>query len=305
MSALLTQEERSAVRRFCPEAGGITKTPGYFDEIPLLVSHAIRPYELSDEDEQAIASLLSKWVGLFPKKPSQLASFRIDDYQEYLFDLCVESGLSVILLKSYFDGLARSHKTLPSISEIAEGLTELKWSAQAQWSAAQQARQGYYEAASKLSETLEAELPSIRAYLPNFPEVRDLKIVWKSLWGGPLGSVGSAELSVQRAAQMSRAVKEGKVWPAILLYLIWLASKIPEEKKGKAGALHDRLCPDDAPKGRHFSPFLFEQVIEQLPAENDLPEYDPLEYWLYDVLHDLNGQRTSSIEAMWHREGGE
>jgi hypothetical protein len=290
-------------KSYCPRADSDTKEPGDFEDIFVLQKYALKPGKLSNEDEREIATLLSKWIGLFPKKPSQASTFKIDDYLEYVFDLCEESWLSVVLLKRFFDDLAKSHKSLPSINEIADGLSELRHAANRQWRAAHKAEQQYNEIAKNISGALEAALPGIRVELPTFPDTKDVTSAWKSLWSGPLGNIGDVRRTEQRSLQITRALDAGEVWPAILLYLIWLVAKIPEDKRGRASALHDRLQPENEPVGWHFSPTLMEQVIKQLPSEEGLPDNDPIESWINDVLCSLNATTIFTIEEMWRREG--
>lgn len=303
MGVLLSEDERGLLRSYAPRSG-YARTPKYPEELDDLERCAIRWRAFDDDEAREIAELLTKWIGLYPKRVTQAATFVKDDYLDYLFDLLERSHLPVIVIKGYFDDLVKSCKTLPSIAEISEDLAERITACRGQRKKVDEAKDNYRKATKEIETALEKALPDIRGFLPKFPEIHELADAWRALENPFLGIKGDAPHARRFASSVVVDLEEARMWPAILFYLVWLAYRIPEHRRETASELHYRLSDEhDEEIPTYLSVRIMEAVVDQIEAGVEVDEPgDPIDHWVTDLLYGLKPDTIDEIEMMWEMD---
>lgn len=295
MPALLTKDDHAALYRYRRNFSTAI-APERPDDIEELKPFGLRMGEFTEEEAREIAEVITRWLGLYPKRMTQSATFEKDDYLDYVFDMCERSRVPIIVLKDLFDVMVRNSRTLPSISEISDVLEERKQEALKQWKLLNEADRTYRDVSSSIVTALDKVLPDIRKRLPGFPEVDELVGAWRQLQNAYLGIMVKPDEATRIAKRIVDALNDGQIWPAIPFQLIWMAYGIPEAKRAAASAIQYRLCGDDDEK--YYSVAVMEAVVKEVEMGVEPEEgCDTIVWWLSDIFSDLSDEVIRNIDT--------
>jgi hypothetical protein len=229
--------------------------------------------EFSDDEAERLAEAGAEWFGMYVCKPSDRQVGNPDRFISAIIDIAEEDTcLSLPVILEVFEIALKERKTLPSIAEMCDRLSDRHFEVRTFANAIHEAIQVFFRANDQLAETYNAALERIRFILQDFPDYKQIQQAWMSVIGEPFGVDDTPAKMQSFVDHLCVGLKNVDPWPVIPLFNLYLLSQIPEQK---------RIAAVDFVIARRQSEGIISDEI-----------YSPPELWQEALKADLNEGET-------------
>jgi hypothetical protein len=230
MSMLLTAAEARQIAHHGPQSRwniGLTPERVYQEENG---GHESRNWfrgngSFDDEEAARVAEALSKF--------REISDWKFSDGKlAAILDVAEESKLSGLLIVHCLEEMLKTQKSTPSLAHFVEQFDELEGPAEKLFGVLYPAQRRFERCRKKMYDAFSEDvIERIQSDIPDFPDLKELAQAWNDVVGFPFGTIAKLELTEKLNEQMVNGIAANEPWSILILYCIWLASKVPAEKR--------------------------------------------------------------------------
>jgi hypothetical protein len=253
--------------------------------------------EFSDDDAERLAEAGAEWFGMYVSKPSDRQVGNPDHFISAIINIAEEDTcLSLPIILEVFEIALKERKTLPSIAEMCDRLSDRHFEVRTFANAICKAIQVFFRANDQLAETYNAALERIRLIHQDFPDYKEIQQAWMNVIGEPFGVDDTTAKTQSFVDQLRVGLENVDPWPVVPLFNLYLLSQIPEQK---------RIAAVDFVIARRQSERIISDEICSPPElwrealKADLNEGEPLDGpdWAEHEIHETSKSETNDFFA--------